>query len=120
MRQLSQLEKRLLRIIAVQQQMQATGTVGDYAKTIETFSNQLRIFKEQVIELGSTWGKIFLVKLKPVLVYLNAIILSSSVSFNNNFSNVCLSTSERYAHSNNVPSKSIPEYLLSFLQHSFT
>ena len=76
MRQLTQLEKRLLRIIAVQQQMQATGTVGDYAKTIETFSNQLRIFKEQVIELGSTWGKIFLVKLKPVLVYLNAIILS--------------------------------------------
>ena len=76
MRQLTQLEKRLLRIIAVQQQMQATGTVGDYAKTIESFSNQLRIFKEQVIELGSTWGKIFLVKLKPVLVYLNAIILS--------------------------------------------
>ena len=76
MRQLTQLEKRLLRIIAVQQQMQATGAVGDYAKTIETFSNQLRIFKEQVIELGSTWGKIFLVKLKPVLVYLNAIILS--------------------------------------------
>lgn len=76
MRQLTQLEKRLLRIIAVQQQLQATGAVGDYAKTIETFSNQLRIFKEQVIELGSTWGKIFLVKLKPVLVYLNAIILS--------------------------------------------
>lgn len=76
MRQLTQLEKRLLRIIAVQRQMQSTGAVGDYAKTIETFSNQIRILKEQIIELGSTWGKIALVKLKPVVVYINAILIT--------------------------------------------
>ena len=34
MRQLNQLEKRLLRIIAIQRQMEATGTLGDYGRTI--------------------------------------------------------------------------------------
>ena len=34
MRQLNQLEKRLLRIIAIQRQMGSTGALGDYARTI--------------------------------------------------------------------------------------
>lgn len=34
MRQLDQLEKRLLRIIALQKQMGDTGALGDFAKTI--------------------------------------------------------------------------------------
>ena len=34
MRQLNQLEKRLLRIIAIQRQMQETGAMGDYGRTI--------------------------------------------------------------------------------------
>lgn len=35
MRQLNQLEKRLLRIIAIQRQMEETGALGDYGRTID-------------------------------------------------------------------------------------
>ena len=34
MRQLTQLEKRLLIILAIQKQMVETGTIGDFSKTI--------------------------------------------------------------------------------------
>ena len=76
MRQLSQLEKRLLKIIAVQKQMQEVGAVGDFYRTIETFSNQVKILQEQVKEFGATWGKLFLVKLKPVVQYINGFLIA--------------------------------------------
>lgn len=76
MRQLNQLEKRLLRIIAIQQQMEKVGAFGDYSKTIETVANQLKIFQEQMKEFGATWGRLVLVKFKPVLQYLNGIIIA--------------------------------------------
>ena len=52
-RQLDQMEKRLLRILAVYKQMQGTAT-GDLAKTITSSANQLRIMKEQAVEFA-TW-----------------------------------------------------------------
>lgn len=55
MRQLSQIEKRLLRIVAVFDQMGATGATGDMAKTIESASNQARIMSEQFKE-AATWA----------------------------------------------------------------
>lgn len=76
MRQLNQLEKRLLRIIAIQRQMQATGAVGDYSRTIEYFSNQIRVFKEQIIELGSTWGRLILYYIRPALQWLNGLLMA--------------------------------------------
>lgn len=76
MRQLNQLEKRLLRIIAIQRQMQATGAVGDYSRTIEYFSNQVRVFKEQIIELGSTWGRLILYYIRPALQWLNGLLMA--------------------------------------------
>ena len=76
MRQLTQLEKRLLRIIAVQKQMQEVGAVGDFYRTIETFSNQVKILQEQVKEFGAVWGKLFLVKLKPAIQYINGILIA--------------------------------------------
>lgn len=76
MRQLTQLEKRLLRIIAVQQQMQEVGATGDFYRTRETFSNQVKILTEQVKELGTIWGRIFLVKLKPVIRFLNGFLMA--------------------------------------------
>lgn len=54
MRQLSQLEKRLLRIYAVYGQEVKTGAVGDMAKTIESASNQMRILSELAKE-ALTW-----------------------------------------------------------------
>lgn len=76
MRQLNQLEKRLLRIIAIQQQMTATGAIGDYQRTIESFSNQTRILKEQVTEFGSTWGKIILYYIKPAIQWINGLMIA--------------------------------------------
>ena len=76
MRQLNQLEKRLLRIIAIQRQMQATGAVGDYSRTIEYFSNQIRVFKEQIIELGSTWGRLILYYITPTLQKINGLLMA--------------------------------------------
>lgn len=76
MRQLTQLEKRLLRIIAVQKQMQEVGAVGDFYRTIETFSNQVKILQEQLKEFGATWGKLFLVKLKPAIQYINGLLMA--------------------------------------------
>lgn len=76
MRQLTQLEKRLLRIIAVQQQMQEVGATGDFYRTIETFSNQVKILQEQLKEFGVIWGRLFLVKLKPAIQYLNGFLIA--------------------------------------------
>lgn len=76
MRQLTQIEKRLLRIIAIQRQLEETGALGDYGRTIETVSNQVKILQEQVIELGKWVGMNLLVYIKPVIQYANAFILT--------------------------------------------
>ena len=60
MRQLSQLEKRLLRIVAVFDQMDETGALGDMRKTIESASNQARIMSEQFKETATWAGQILL------------------------------------------------------------
>lgn len=75
-RELNQLEKRLLRIVAVYNQLLKSGAEGDFAKTINTFSNQLKIFEEQIKELGITWGRFFLIILKPALQFINGLLMA--------------------------------------------
>lgn len=58
MRQLSQLEKRLLRIVAVFNQMGATGALGDMEKTIESAANQSRVMTEQAQEVATWAGQV--------------------------------------------------------------
>ena len=74
MRQLSQVEKRLLRIFATYRQMGASGAVGDMSKTIEQMANQLRIMNELGTELGQWIGMLLkgLIESSKVLVYINA------------------------------------------------
>ncbi len=74
MRQLSQVEKRLLRILATYRQMGASGAVGDMSKTIEQMANQLRIMNELGTELGQWIGMLLkgLIESSKVLVYINA------------------------------------------------
>ena len=60
MRQLSQLEKRLLRIYAVFDQMSESGAKGDLSKTINSASNQARIMSEQFKEALTWTGQIIL------------------------------------------------------------
>lgn len=61
MRQLNQLEKRLLRISAVFDQMEKTGALGDMEKTIESASNQARIMAEQTKETLTWAGQLVLI-----------------------------------------------------------
>lgn len=78
MRQLSQIEKRLLRIVAVFDQMSATGATGDMAKTIESASNQARIMNEQFKETLTWTGNIILMWLDSagVFQYINAVLIT--------------------------------------------
>ena len=73
---LTQLEKRLLRILAVYQQMNASFAVNDYYQTLESFSNQARILKEQIQELGTWIGNLTIRKLEPAMRYFNAFIIT--------------------------------------------
>ena len=76
MRQLSQTEKRLLRIYAVFQQMENSGAIGDLGKTLESSANQLRIFTESTKELGTWLGITLEMYIKPILPYLNAVVIT--------------------------------------------
>lgn len=78
MRQLSQIEKRLLRIVAVFDQMSATGATGDMAKTIESASNQARIMSEQFKETMTWTGQTILMWMDSVGVfkYINALLIT--------------------------------------------
>lgn len=72
----------------------ASGAMGDFARNIETPANQIRIFKEQITQLGRAIGNFFLPILAKVLPYINGIImalktlinfLSSLLGFSNKF-----------------------------------
>lgn len=73
---LTQLEKRLLRILAVYKQMNESFAVGDYKATLESFSNQARILKEQIQELGTWVGNLVIRNLEPAMRYINAFIIT--------------------------------------------
>lgn len=76
MRQLTQTEKRLLRIYAVFQQMESSGAIGDLAKTLDNTANQWRIFEESTKELGTWLGIILEDLIKPWLPKLNALVIT--------------------------------------------
>ena len=71
--QLSFAEKRLLIIISLTQQLNAS--IGDMGRTIESPSNQLRIMSEQWERLSRAVGNVFLPILRKILPYLNAILM---------------------------------------------
>lgn len=75
-RQLSQIEKRLLRIIAVEQQLEKVGATGDFGRTIENYSNQIKILQSQLTEFGATWGQLILYNLKPVVQFINGLLMA--------------------------------------------
>lgn len=77
-RQLSQIEKRLLRIAAIFDQMGASGAIGDMEKTIESASNQARVMGEQLKEVLTWTGQIILLWLNnnKVFQYINAALMT--------------------------------------------
>lgn len=56
--------------------------IGDFANNIETPANQLRIFKEQVTQLGRAIGNFLLVPLSKALAYINGFIMALRTAIN--------------------------------------
>ncbi len=80
MRQLSQLEKRLLRIYAIEKQMSDLGAVGyvnpetgeilgDYEKTINSAANMAKQLSTVTAEWSKYLGQILVTYVKPLLTY---------------------------------------------------
>lgn len=77
MRQLTQTEKRLLRIYAVFQQMDRSGAIGDLNKTLNNTANQMRVMSESAKELGMWIGKLIELYIAPALPYINAFLITA-------------------------------------------
>lgn len=70
--QLSEMEKRLVIIYTLQQQMANAGALGDFAKTIEQPAQQLRILQQQIQEVGRWLGAVFESTIGKILPYIVA------------------------------------------------
>lgn len=73
-RNMSEANKVGLRYIAVMKQMKAA--MGDFASTIESPANQLRIMQEQLTRLSRAIGNLFVNALAKILPYLNGFIMA--------------------------------------------
>lgn len=73
-RNMSEADREGLRYITMMRQ--ASNVSGDWAKTIESPSNQLRIFKEQLTQLARAIGNVFLPVITKVLPYINGFVMA--------------------------------------------
>lgn len=74
--QLNQMEKRLLRIIVLMDQMRRTGAMGDLALQIDQPAYQLKVLKTQLQEVGMWLGAVFTNTLGKILPYINAFVMT--------------------------------------------
>lgn len=72
-KQLSQAEKMILRYIAVVKQ--ASSAHGDFANTIESPANQLRVLRNQIEELKTSAGSLLQGLYGQILPYVNGIVM---------------------------------------------
>jgi hypothetical protein len=85
---MSEADRMALRYLTMMQQVKnatsqlsdetgkSSKTMGDFARNIETPANQLRIFKEQITQLGRAIGNFFVPTLSKILPILNGIIMA--------------------------------------------
>lgn len=71
--ELSQGEKQILRYISALKQ--ARSAMGDFADTIESPANQLKILKQQLVEVKTAVGNLFMGLYANILPYANAILM---------------------------------------------
>ena len=71
--ELTQAEKEILRYIATLNQ--AKNAMGDFANTIESPANQLKILKQQFYEMQAAIGNLFVGAFAKILPYANAVIM---------------------------------------------
>ena len=77
---MSEADREGLRYITMMKQ--ASNVMGDFAKTIESPANQLRIFKEQMAQLGRAIGNFFLPVLQSTLPYINGFTMALRTMLN--------------------------------------
>jgi len=70
---MNQAEKEILRYISTLNQ--ARSAMGDFAETIESPANQLKIFKQQLVEVKAAIGNLFMGLYAEILPYANAILM---------------------------------------------
>ena len=80
MRQLTRTEKQLLSILAVFQQMNADGAVGDLRHTMGSFANQSRVWAESLNDVKTWLGVIINYTLQEsgIMIKLNAILITAA------------------------------------------
>ena len=78
--QLSYVEKRLVMVISLTKQLKASQ--GDYARTIESSANQIRVMHEQWDRLSRAVGNVFYPILEKILPWLNGILMALTEIFN--------------------------------------
>lgn len=74
--QMNELEKRLLVILTLMQQMRNSGAMNDFSRTIEQPANQLRILQEQLQEVGRWIGSVFYGTIGAILPYVNGFVMA--------------------------------------------
>ncbi len=72
-KELSQAEKEILRYIATLRQGKVA--MGDFANTIESPANQLKIFKQQLVETKVAVSSLFVGAFSQILPYANALLM---------------------------------------------
>ena len=72
--EMSQMEKQQLRILTILQQSRVAW--GDQSNTINTLANQIRIFKNNIKEVGMTLGQLFVPILTKVMPVINGVTIA--------------------------------------------
>ena len=78
--QLSYVEKRLVMVISLTNQLK--NSQGDYARTIESSANQIRVMHEQWDRLSRAVGNVFFPIIEKILPYINAVLMVLTEIFN--------------------------------------
>lgn len=60
----------------------ASTQLGDFARNIETPANQLRIFKEQISQLGRAIGNFLIIPIQKSIAYINGFIMALRMAIN--------------------------------------
>ncbi|WP_407453568.1 hypothetical protein [Methanobrevibacter sp.] len=75
-------EKATLRYVAIVEKASAQGVIGDFARTLESPANALRILQQQFTQLGRAIGSVFLPIIAQVMPYVQAFVkvLTNAIS----------------------------------------
>jgi hypothetical protein len=79
---MTEAEKAQLRYVAIVQSANSQGVIGDFARTLESPANAIRILQQQFKQLGRALGSVFLPIITQVMPYVQAFVkvLTSLIS----------------------------------------